>query len=275
MKKLHCAFVVGALGALVVLTVPSCGILGGMPTNVQLGADNSGVGVMVVWTAPAEGTPDKYIVEFRPVGDTAFQPVAETTATSVFHDPEGMTGSYRVSAQFGGDVYEAEELPTTEPVHTTTVTLAELDAPGNAGFGWDRNSGSGGSYSMLTAGSADYVDFYITDFAVGSNRLPYTVASPNRGPGDEAGLVPDANWRTNGLTDSMPTAWAGDTLPEISPNRYFDYTPIDATPAEFGFYSVSDEHYGLIRVSRVDQVAAEVDVEAWFQLIPRLRLVSH
>jgi len=274
-KKLSFVLAAGAGAAVLLLSVQSCGILGGPPTGIQVGADATGLRVMVVWTAPAEGAPDKYLVHFRPVGDTGYQLVAETTATSLFHDPQGATGTYRVTARYGGDDYEAEETPTTVPVYSDTVTVAELDAPGNSGFGWSRNDGTGGTYSMLDAGSADYVDFYVTDFAVGSNRLPYCVASPNRGPDDEAELVPDGTWRTNGFTDSMPSSWGEDTLPAISPDIYFDYTPIDNTPYEMGFYSVADEYYGFIRVLGVNSGTAEVTLETWFQLVPGLRLVAH
>ncbi len=245
------------------------------PRWFAIAGDNSGVVVQLSWYPPVAGSPDCYRAYFQPLDSTGFRVLAETQSRWIDHDPGGATGRYYVAAVVGGAEFPTIDTLTTVPVHTATTVVAELDAPGDAGFGWDRDDGTGDTYSMLEAGSADYVDFYITDFAVGSSRFPYTVASPNRGPGDEAGLVPDANWRVNGFTDPMPTGWHGDTLPAISPSRYFDYTPIDTTPIALGCYSVSDEHYGLIQVVSVDSAHAEVEVETWFQLVPRLRLVRH
>lgn len=263
---------VGIAAFVAVLLLECCGVLGGPPGNVQVGAATDST-VQIVWTAPVEGTPDSYIVSFRPLGDSGFVQIAETTSTSCIHDPLGMTGDYKVAAKFGSELYEAAMIATTIPVHCSTRTLAELDAPGNAGYGWNRDSGLGRSYSMRQAGSAQYVDFYFTDFHTGSYTLPYCIASPHMGPSDPSGLVPVAGWRRSGITDSLPRSQT--PLPAIDSAYYFNYSPIGRTPVRFGVYSVSDEHYAMVQVTRVDAGTGAVDVESWFQLVPGLRLIAH
>ncbi len=275
MKKLWIVAGVGLSALVLLLPMQSCGVLGGPPQNVQIAADSTGLMVTIAWGTPAEGIPDKYLVHFQAKGDSGYNLIAETTAASIFHNPDGSTGTYKVAAQFGSDVYEADEMPTTMPVYSDTVVLAELDAVGNSGFGWDRTTGYGGASSMLDAGNAAYIDFYISDFMPGSTRQPYAIASPDRGPDDSSGTVPVGDWRVNGFTDSMPTGWSQDTLPGISPTRYFDYTEIFNTPMLTGFYSTADERYGLIRVISVNYGVGEVELESWFQLVPRLRLIGH
>ncbi|MEO0074043.1 MAG: hypothetical protein ABIK43_05230, partial [candidate division WOR-3 bacterium] len=217
--------------------------------------------------------PDSYVIWFRPLVDSSFVQIAETAGTSCIHNPLGMTGEYKVAARFGSDVYEAATLATTVPVHCSTRTLAELDAPGNSGYGWSRDSGFGRSYSMRQAGSASYVDFYVTDFHTGSYTLPYCIASPHMGPSDPSGLVPVAGWRRSGITDSLPRSQS--PLPAIDSAYYFNYSPIARTPSRFGVYSVADDHYAMVQVTRVDAATGAVDIESWFQLVPGLRLIAH
>lgn len=263
---------IGLVALLVAFVLESCGVLGGPPGNVQVGAATDST-VQVVWTAPVEGIPDSYIVLFRQLGDSGFVQIAETTGTSCVHNPLGMTGDYKVAARFGNEIYEAATIATTIPVHCSTRTLAELDAPGNAGYGWSRDNGLGRSYSMRQAGSAQYVDFYVSDFHAGSYTLPYCIASPHMGPSDPSGLVPVAGWRRSGITDSLPRSQA--PLPAIDSAYYFNYSPIGRTPIRFGVYSVSDEHYAMVQVTRVDAGTGAVDIESWFQLVPGLRLIAH
>jgi hypothetical protein len=264
--------VLGVLASVAAVVLQSCGVLGGPPGNLLAGAATDST-VQLVWTAPVEGTPDRYRILFRALGDSNFTQVGETTATSYVHDPAGRTGDYKVAAQFGSDVFEAAEMATTIPVYCTTRTLAEVDAPGNSGYGWSRDEGTSRSYSMRQTGSAGYVDFYVTDFHTGSYTLPYCIASPHMGPADPAGVVPTATWRRSGITDSLPESQT--VLPAVDSAHYFIYSPILRTPSRFGCYSVFDKHFALVRVTRVDAASAVVDVESWFQLVAGLRLMAH
>jgi hypothetical protein len=272
MKRFQLLAVAGCAAALAVVLLQSCGVLGGPPGNVQVGAATDST-VIVAWTPPVEGGPDSYLVSFRALGDSNFTRFAETTATTVTHDPQGMTGEYKVAAKFGADAYEATEVATTVPVYCSTKTLAEVDGPGNAGYGWDREDGTCRTYTMRETGSAEYVDFYVTDFHTGSYTTPYCIASPHMGPAEQSGVVPAAAWLRSGITDSLPRSSA--PLPAIDSAHYFIYSAVSRAPARFGVYTVADEHYAMVQVTRVDAASAVMDVESWFQLVPGLRLIAH
>ncbi len=275
MKKSLTVFLTIAAAAGLLVMLESCGVLGGAPVNVQLGTDTTGVNVLVVWNQPAEGIPDKYQVHFKALGESTFALLAETTALSYLHEPAGMTGDYRVTAVFPGENYTAEDEPTTEPCRTDTITVAELDGSGNSGYGWVRATGLGRTYSMLDKANAPLVDFYITDFAAGSNRVPYAIASPSMGPSDPAGLVePSGDWKQNGFTDLLTSEH--DPLPVRGPTTYFNWTDLPAArlPAIVGC-SASDGYYALVKITDVDAGVGEARVVSWFQLVPGLRLVRH
>ena len=251
----------------------SCGSIAGPPVSVQLGPDSTGAKVMVVWTPPAEGVSDAYRVYFAPLAETALQLVTETTASFFVHEPHDTTGTYVVAAVFGEEEYRSPIPLTTMPVYTDTITVLELDAAGNSGYGWNRISGAGGTCSMLQVSGADIADFYLTDFAIGSNRLPYATASPFKGPDDQAGLVPPSNeWRRNGITDVLTNEQ--EPLPVWDSLHYFTHTDITPVPAAIGV-ATEDGYFGLLRVTNVDPAAAEVRVVSWFQLVPGLRLLMH
>ncbi len=273
MKRLFLASSIGVLAVILLVLVQSCGVLGGAPRDVQVAADTIGTNVMVGWTPPAEGTPDSYLVSFMALQESTYVLIAETTSTSCVHDPQGFTGTYKVVAKFGEDVYEAADKPTTVPVYTDTVAVAELDASGNSGYGWDRESGAGRTYSMIEAGNAVLADFYITDFTTGSSRLPYAIASPNMGPSDLGGPVPPSeDWRVNGFTD--PLTSENDPLPSQSPTVYFNWTDITQTPMIVGCHT-EDGHYVMVKIDNVNSGAGEVRLISWFQLVSGLRLIMH
>jgi len=268
------AAVVAATVSLLVV-FQSCGVLGGPPGGLQIGAATDST-VLLAWTSPAQGMPDSFLVYFRPVGDSNFVLVAETSGTTHVHNPHGMTGFYRVAAVFADRVYDSPVMLTTVPVHETTKVISELDGAGNAGYGWNRDSGRARTYSMREAGNAQYVDFYITDFATGSSRLNYCIASPSMGPSDPSGIVPQASWRTSGFTDSLPNAT--DPLPVFDPRNYFNYTEIRRTPFLIGaccYTSAENKYFALLKVTNVDVGSATVELESWFQLVANLRLIRH
>jgi len=262
------------LGSCVLLT-PSCSILGGPPREVQLGADETGVKVLLVWDTPIEGTPDEYIVYFRPREDTVYLQIEKTTANNSQHDPQGRTGDYRVEARFGPDAYMSAKV-TTIPVHTETTAVYELNAAGLSGFGWD-SAGRGRAYSMLETANAESVDFYITDFTTASERVPYCIASPDTAPLDPGGIVPEADWRRVGFSDSIPHSRENEPVPEPTsdPYNYYNLTQIPSAPMLVAVFSPTDDQYALVRIEKVDPSMGEVRVETWFQPVKRLRLVDH
>lgn len=249
-----------------------CGVIGGPPKNLQVAAASDST-VQLVWTTPAAGMPDSFLIYFCPVNESVFSIVGDTSASTFIHNPNGRTGRYLVAAVFAGKEYKSDTL-TTIPVHTEAKIISELDGTGNAGYGWDIDSGFARSYSMRDTANAPKIALYITDFTTGSS-LPYRIASPTMGPSDPSGVVPTDTWRKTGFTDPLIDENA--PLPKIDTTCYFNYTTIPHTslPANFGVYTTEDDHYALIKVTRVNSANATVEIESWFQLVKGLRLIEH
>ncbi len=253
-----------------------CPGLGGAPTNLKVEAATDST-VKLSWTAPAEGTPDNYIVLFRDVRAIGFTELTTTKEVSFIHNPQGATGYYKVKAKFGSNEYESEVVSTV-PVATPTMTLAELNAAGNSGYGWYRNgtdAGKGATFSMTQAANAANVDVYLTDFATGYTGAEYCIASPDIARGSDpgaAGVVPEGAWRVNtiakGITDE------NSPLPAHSPLIYANYQEIDQTPFLIAVYT-ADKHYALLKIESRNAGAGTVQVSSWFQLLPQLRLIKH
>ncbi len=271
-------FVLAGIG-LFVLAIPilvqSCGVLGGPPGNVQIQADSTGVGVAVIWTAPTEGLPDRYTVYFKALGDTTEVVVAETTATVCNHQPNGLTGTYRVVAEFDEKAYEGRDQPSTVPVFNDTITLYELNrTEGVSGYGWDRVLGNAETFDMRESGSASGVDFYVTDTKAGSSSQPFSIFSPVARDKDQgaSGVVPDAAWKHGYYTDHLADENA--VLPAIADSMYFDYTDISARPFISGCY-LDGNYFALLKVTDVDYDEGTIKLVSWFQKVPGLRLIRH
>ena len=242
------------------------------PTNFSL-ASASDSTVLLQWAEPADGTPEAYLIYFKPAGETLFGLVAETLVTSYEHFPLGAAGDYRLSARFGDATYEADGEPSTRPVWTDTVAVAELNATGNSGYGWDRSSGRGRTYSMRQRASRASVDFYITDFKPAAlPMLPYSVASPSMGPADAGAVVPEDTWRSNRFTD--PLAGEQGPLPSVTIPVYYNYGDVSQLPGYIACFT-ADSHYALVKVVAVDTANRWARLETWFQPVKGLRLISH
>jgi len=246
-------------------------ITGGPPLSLQLSAATDST-ITLSWTAPTQGTPTGYNVYFKDVAGTAFVPVDTVTATLVDIDPHGATGLYTVSAVFGAVEYFCADTLSTIPVYTAQTTVCELNAAGNAGYGWERPAGTGATYSMATAGNAAYVDFYITDFGVGYAG-PYAIASPDMGPSDPGNVVPTGPWRVSAFSNALTSETA--QLPTYSTSTYFTYTDLTIDPCLVGCYTTADSHYALVKLTNYNVGAGTVSVESWFQLVKGLRLIKH
>lgn len=274
MNRLSVFLAAGTLALFVVIALPSCGVLGGPPGGIQLQADTTGTGVVLLWTSPSEGPPDRYLVFFTPLNGVE-ELVAETTATACGHDPVGRTGSYRVEARYGEEGYSAAERPSTVPVYTDTVRLDELNiSGGRAGFGWSRTTGQGAVHDMREAGSAPRVDLYLTDTRQGSNSRPYALFSPAASDKDQgaAGVISPAEWKAGYFSDHRPDEQAA--LPAIAESLYFDYTDITGIPFNAACY-LPDGYFALVKVTEVDTDSGYARLVAWFQSVPGLRLIQH
>ncbi|MCX7731667.1 MAG: fibronectin type III domain-containing protein [candidate division WOR-3 bacterium] len=259
--------------AWIVLGVVSIGsdcssIVGGAPTGLQVTADTDST-VKITWNAPAEGTPDKYIVYFQETGTSGYTTIANNITTTQFvHNPNGKTGTYKVAAMFGSQEYQSLTTVSTVPVATSALTVAELNAAGNSGYGWNRTSGAGATYSMTQAANAANVDFYITDF----QTTTYSIASPDQGPTDPGNVVPAGSWRVNGIAGPLTAENA--PLPAHSNTVYFNYQDITQTPFLAGIYT-QDGYYALAKLDGFNAGDKTYQVSGWFQLIKGLRLIQH
>jgi hypothetical protein len=204
MKRTISAVLTGVAALIVLVVIQGCGVLGGPPTGVAVsaGPGESDSTVLVSWTTPAEGSPDKYMVYFRAGTDSGFTVLGETTGTSYAHNPHGATGQYKVSAVFGGDAYYGAEQPTTVPVSSGAITLFEINADSSrCAFGWSRDSGIGRTYAMTDSASCAQVDFYVSDLQTGVGGA-LDIVSPNKAHPDSGasidtgavGIVPRAAW---------------------------------------------------------------------------------
>lgn len=259
--------------AWVVLIIVSLGsdcgnIVGGAPTNLRVTADTDST-VKLTWNAPSEGTPDNYIVSFQATDAATYDIIANNVTTTEFvHNPNGKTGTYKVAAKFGSEEYPSLTTVSTKPIATSAVTVAELNAQGNSGYGWDRTTGNGSSYSMIEAANAANVDFYITDF----QTTTYSIASPDLGPSDPGGVVPSGSWRTNAIAG--PLTSEQNPLPSHNPNIYANYQDITQTPFLAGIYT-QDGYYALAKLDGFNAGAKTYQVTSWFQLVKGLRLIQH
>ncbi len=271
MNRLFTIISIGAFAAAALVLVQCDEITGGPPLNVRIEARTDSM-VRISWAAPVEGTPDVYMVYFEEVGSPSYTGIGETEQIEYVDYPQGITGKYKVMARFGSETYDAVDKPTTVPIENSMAGLAELDAPGNSGYGWNRSSGEDSTYSMEEAGSADVVDFYITDFAVGYSGPTYSVASPDRGPIDPSGVVPPAAWRVTRFVDVSP--YEHGPLPSYDQQTYFEFRDINQTPMIIGCYT-EDEYYAMVRIDSIDIGTGEVKLTSWFQLVQGLRLIKH
>jgi len=269
MKKLLSIAAIAVLSLSALVLVQCDTITGDAPTNVKLEALTSST-VKVSWSAPSTSTPDKYIVSFMETGTSSYVKLTpEPTTTTFDHDPAGKTGKYMVTAVFGSTEYNSMATPTSEPIATASLNVDELNAANNSGYGWDRTSGEGTTYSMAEASNAASVDFYVTDFQ-GTNVGPYSIASPDLGPTDPGNVVPSGSWRVNTFSNLLTSET--DPLPEHSNIAYFNYTDVTSTPAVMGVYT-TDGYYAMLKVTST--TGGTLACQTWFQLVKGLRLIQH
>ncbi len=269
MKKLFALTIV----SLFLLTIVGCGDETTLtaPANVTITAGSAGLNVVLDWDEVTEEI-DGYIIYFE---TTALDTVTTAGYTDVGPTE---TGDYFITAYLGDVESDPSATVTTTPVHTATVTIYELEASGNAGYGWDlAGDMTGSTYSMADAANDVLVDFYISNWindpVGGPWPLNYRIESPTEGTSDPGGVVPAGNWRTTWFTDPITDPQAA--LPAYSSTTYFNYTEIDVDPIYIGFYLDDEGYFGLTTFSGANATDGSIQVETWIQPVPGLRLIAH
>ncbi len=258
--------------AVVALVLVQCDeLVGDRPTNVAIEAVTDST-VKITWTAPAGDAPDKYSVKFMETGTTSYVEVGGVNSTEYTHNPVGKTGKYLIVAVYGSTEYEALTAPTTAPIATTSTAVSELNAAGNAGYGWTRATGAGATYSMTQASNAAAVDFYITDFAAGYAGPTYSIASPDLGPTDPGNVVPTGSWHVNSVTNPLSNEQSA--LPTHSTSLYSNSADLAQPTSLHGCYT-QDGFYALVKLEGLNVGSGTVNATTYFQLVEGLRLIQH
>lgn len=253
------------------IAVSAVDIPGGPPTGLALAAETDST-VRATWHPPVEGLPNDYLLYFKPVGGTGFDLVDTVADTTAVHDPDGATGTYRVSARFGSTVYEDTLTAGSVPVHTGTITVGELNGSDPAGLGWDRATGIARPLSMFDTLNAPLVDLYVTDFAAGSAGPAYHIASPDTAPFDPGGGAPPAPWRRVAIAGPLADEQA--PLPAPGDTAWHGAVQLGVAPLFVGCRT-DDARYGLVKVMQIRIANEDIRVQAWLQPVPGLRLLRH
>ncbi len=239
--------------------------------------------VKIAWTPPDAEEPgfgcsrhkvsaDSFSVRFMECGAVSYDLLGSTDSTEWVHNPAGMTGTYKVTAWFGDTSYAYDMTPSTVPLHSSVIVVAELNAAGDAGYGWGRADGRGENCSMRDAASIGRADFYLTDFAAGFHGPAYFFASPHLGPGDLGERIPAADWRVSTFAALLPNGSA--PSPIVEPQAYLDRFELRTTPARV-CCRTEDGYFAHVEVFDLNLSDGTVRVESWFQPIKGLRLLRH
>ncbi len=242
------------------------------PTGLELNATSDGLGVILSWDASSDSV-EGYIVYFKPTGQTEFSVIDTVQGTSYTHDPQGLTGTYYVTAFNKSGESDPSGQMTTIPIATGDVVVYEFDNPeGPAGYGWDRDAGTGAAFPMSDTASIKAVDLYVTDDASGQNG-PFFFFSPNLAPSDGGAgdWLPQGNWHQSYFKEISPDE-ANGTLP-LAENNYIDGIQI----AGNSYYAVNtyDNHYAVVLIDGDVSPNGTVHIKSWFQMVPGLRLMRH
>jgi hypothetical protein len=243
------------------------------PASLSISADNTGSRVILTWEPSPTEDIDGYIIYFKPLNGS-FSPIDTVEATETWCEvnPNGVSGDYHVTAYKCENESDPTEDVSTIPYHTASTILYELNASGDNGYGWDRISGQGNTYPMSQATSAEFVDFYLTNFAAGYAFLPYYLASPDVSQqAHDSTIVPSASWKVNGIL-TVTNEQANSILPAAG--NYVTYEELTGN-TYYGVHT-QDNYYGVIYTNGMPNTQnGTQSIETWFQLVNGLRLVNH
>jgi hypothetical protein len=240
------------------------------PSGLRL-RSSSGLLVRLDWNIGRNRDPVRYGVWFRPVGTEQFNLVDTVAGSGFLHDPLGETGDYTLTASLDTQVLACAETASTVPVLTDSTILDELNV-GLSALGWDRASGTGARLPMTDTASAARADCYLTDRGPGHSGPSFLLASPDLGPEDPGGVVPEADWHRSW----MLLLWGSgqEPLPEFDSLAYESMVDVSLLEHYLALFT-EDGYYCLVRTFGPDPGTGKMPVMAWFQPVRGLRLLKH
>jgi hypothetical protein len=250
------------------LSVSAVSIPSGPARSLSLWAETDS-SVRLAWSPPVEGVPNLYRVMFKPVGGT-YAAALETSDTTCVHDPDGVTGEYRVLARFGGIYVEPEETLSTMPVQSGAAWVGELSGQDDPGFGWPAPDWTGMTYEMLDTAWIDRVEFYVTDFKPGSDGPTYYLASPDLAPGDSGGSVPTGRWH---VTSFVELADEQSRIPPLGDSAWRSSARVPG--AMIAGCRTGQGYFAMVNVTQLRLQQKDLRLQAWFQPVQGLRLLRH
>jgi hypothetical protein len=250
------------------LSVTAVSIPSGPVRNLSLMAETDST-VRLGWSPPIEGVPNLYRVMFAPVGQSPVVAL-ETGDTTCVHDPAGMTGEYRVLAQFGGINVEPEETLSTIPVQSGATWVGELSGPDKPGCGWPAPDRVAATYDMSDTAWVDLIEFYVTDLKAGSNGPTYYLASPDLAPADSGGSVPAGRWHVTAFAE---LADEQDPVPAVGDSAWKSTARVPGTMV--AACHVEQGYFAMVKVTQLRIQQNDLRLQAWFQPVQGLRLLRH
>ncbi len=239
------------------------------PANFEISAATDEISVVLDWSPnPSDESIDGYVVYFN---DEAIDTTENETYTHT--DPQE-TGTYFVTAYRGDEESVSSGELSTVPVVEDNITLAEINATGNSGLGWDRTDGSPTTYSMEDATNASVIDFYFSNWAAAFAE-PYYFISPDlvtTDPGVTWTMT--GTWNESGFTLALTDNFDSLTVLPGTGN-YTNSQEVTTTNATYGFYSVTDDYFGMVEVKSINYTTGEVEVRVAFQPVQGLRILEH
>jgi hypothetical protein len=254
----------------VLSTIVGCGEEAAItaPANFVISAAADEISVVLDWDPnPTDEEVDGYIVYFNDV-------VLDTTDLETYtHTDPQETGEYYVTAYAGDEESDPSETESTVPVVATNVILAELNAAGESGYGWNTTTGQGAVYSMIDDTHAAVIDLYFTNWATGFSGA-YDLRSPDLAPDDPgapAGIVGTSGWK---LTGFIAVADDFDDVTTLPLTGYIDRVLNVAQGFTYGVYT-EEEHYAMVEVQSINAGTGQVQVRTAFQVVPGLAILEH
>jgi len=237
------------------------------PQNLIISTYTDSVSVELSWDPVLNAS--GYYVYFNDVH------IATVSDAEYVHLKPMETGNYYVTAYRAGTETDPSNTITDIPV-VTEETLVEIEGPGNSGFGWDRTTGIGTTYSMADSTHASDIDFYFSNWNDDPGGGPwggtYNIMSPDEITNDPCCATwPIAdNWRQTIFTEALtPTFNNVDTLPPIG---YYNLQKV--TVGETYGVNTWDGYYGMVKIENITTVNGSVEVKAAFQTVKGLRLIK-
>ena len=236
------------------------------PENFTLAAATSEIDVVLDWDEVTDEI-DGYYVYFNTAA------VGTVTTAGYTHMDPQETGSYYVTAYLDVDESDPSTTESTAPYIADNITLAEINATGNSGLGWDRTDGSATTYTMADATNAAFIDFYFSDWVAGFAGPDYQFISPDlveTDPGVTWGM--SGTWNITGFTIALTDPF--DDVVLLPGSGYTSSQIVDQTNAAYGVYT-SGGYFGMVEVKSINLATGEIEVRVAFQTVSGLRILEH